>query len=90
MGGDAVTAQPIVGDEVRRSRSPARLPRIHQRFLEIRSAIARETQWYTGKPEEYLSFGLQAANLKSSKLYKRAAETALRQGRNHGDCTRGL
>jgi tetratricopeptide (TPR) repeat protein len=67
--------------------------RIHQRFLEIayiegdQAAAARETQWYAGKPEEYLSFGLQAANrnvlgqrLESSKLYKRAAETALRRG----------
>jgi eukaryotic-like serine/threonine-protein kinase len=42
--------------------------RIHQRFLEIAyiegdpAAVARETQWYAGKPEEYLSFGLQAAN----------------------------
>jgi predicted Ser/Thr protein kinase len=67
--------------------------RIHQRFLEIayiegdQAAAARETQWYAGKPEEYLSFGLQAAHrnvlgqrLESSKLYKRAAETALRRG----------
>ena len=67
--------------------------RIHQRFLEIayiegdQAAAARETQWYAGKPEEYLSLGLQAANLnvlgqrlESSKFYKRAAETALRQG----------
>jgi tetratricopeptide (TPR) repeat protein len=67
--------------------------RIHQRFLEMayiegdQAAAARETQWYAGKPEEYLSFGLQAANrnvlgqrLESGKLYKRAAETALRQG----------
>jgi tetratricopeptide (TPR) repeat protein len=67
--------------------------RIHQRFLEMayiegdRAAIAREIQWYAGRPEEYLSFGLQAANrnvlgqrLESSKLYKRAAETALRRG----------
>jgi len=51
------------------------------------AAAARETQWYAGKPEEYLSFGLQAANLnvlgrrrESSKMYQRAAETALRQG----------
>ena len=42
--------------------------RIHQRFLEIayiegdQAAAAREIQWYAGKPEEYLSFGLQAAN----------------------------
>jgi serine/threonine protein kinase/Tfp pilus assembly protein PilF len=67
--------------------------RIHQRFLEMayiegdQAGIARETQWYAGKPEEYLSFGLQAANLnvlgqrlESSKLYQRAAETALRRG----------
>jgi tetratricopeptide (TPR) repeat protein/predicted Ser/Thr protein kinase len=67
--------------------------RIHQRFLEIayiegdQAAAAREIQWYAGKPEEYLSFGLQAANrnvlgqrVESSKLYRRAAETALRRG----------
>jgi eukaryotic-like serine/threonine-protein kinase len=67
--------------------------RIHQRFLEMayiagdQTAVARETQWYAGRPEEYLSFGLQAANrnvhgqrLESGKLYKRAAETALRRG----------
>jgi tetratricopeptide (TPR) repeat protein len=67
--------------------------RIHQRFLEMayvegdQAAAAREIQWYAGRPEEYLSFGLQAANLnvlgqrvESSKLYKRAAETALRRG----------
>jgi eukaryotic-like serine/threonine-protein kinase len=67
--------------------------RIHQRFLEIAyvegddAAAAREIQWFAGKPEEYLSFGLQAANLnalgrrhESSKLYQRAADTALRHG----------
>jgi tetratricopeptide (TPR) repeat protein len=67
--------------------------RIHQRFLEIayvegdQAAAAREIQWFRGKPVEYLSFGLQAANRnvlgqrrESSKLYQRAAETALRQG----------
>jgi tetratricopeptide (TPR) repeat protein/predicted Ser/Thr protein kinase len=67
--------------------------RIHQRFLEIayiegdQAAVARETQWFAGKPEEYLSFGLQAAyrnvlgqRRESSKLYQRAARTALRQG----------
>ena len=67
--------------------------RIHQRFLEIAyvegddAAAAREIQWFAGKPAEYLSFGLQAANLnalgqrrESSKLYRRAAETALRHG----------
>ena len=43
--------------------------RIHQRFLELayvkddKIAIAREIQWFAGKPEDYLSFGLQAANL---------------------------
>jgi len=67
--------------------------RIHQHFLEIayiegdQAAVARETQWYAGKPEEYLSFGLQAANRnvlgqrrESSRLYQRAAQTALRRG----------
>jgi DNA-binding winged helix-turn-helix (wHTH) protein/tetratricopeptide (TPR) repeat protein len=67
--------------------------RIHQRFLELaylqgdQAAVARETQWYTGRPEEYLSFGLQAASRnvlgrrrESSRLYERAAQTALRQG----------
>jgi tetratricopeptide (TPR) repeat protein len=67
--------------------------RIHQRFLELayvdgdQAAIGREVQWFAGKPEEYLSFGLQAANLyvhgqrrESHKLYQRAAETALRRG----------
>jgi tetratricopeptide (TPR) repeat protein len=67
--------------------------RIHQRFLEIaymdedQAAVTRETQWFAGKPEEYLSLGLQAADrnvhgrrLESGRLYKRAAETALRRG----------
>ena len=67
--------------------------RIHQRFLEIAyvegddAAAAREIQWFAGKPVEYLSFGLQAANQnalgqrrESNKLYRRAAETALRHG----------
>jgi tetratricopeptide (TPR) repeat protein len=67
--------------------------RIHQRLLEMaylqgdQTAVARETQWYMGKPEEYLSFGLQAASRnvlgqrrESSELYQRAAQTALRQG----------
>ena len=50
-------------------------------------AIAKEIQWFAGKPEEYLSFGLQAANRnlhgqrhEAHELYQRAAETALRQG----------
>jgi tetratricopeptide (TPR) repeat protein len=67
--------------------------RIHQRLLEIAyvegddTAAAREIQWFAGKPEEYLSFGLRAANRnvlgqrrEASKLYQRAAETALRHG----------
>lgn len=67
--------------------------RIHQRFLEMAyveddpAAAARETQWYAGKPEEYLSLGLQAAyrnvlgqRAESSKLYQRATETATREG----------
>jgi tetratricopeptide (TPR) repeat protein len=67
--------------------------RIHQRFLEMAyvegddAAAAREIQWFAGNQAEYLSFGLQAANQnalgqrrESSKLYRRAAETALRHG----------
>jgi tetratricopeptide (TPR) repeat protein len=67
--------------------------RIRQRFLEIAYvegddvAAVREIQWFADKPAEYLSFGLQAANRnalgqlhESSKLYQRAAETALRHG----------
>jgi serine/threonine protein kinase/tetratricopeptide (TPR) repeat protein len=68
-------------------------PRIHQRILEMayveqdQTAISREIQWFAGKPEEYLSFGLQAANRnvhgqlrESDRLYHQAAETALRRG----------
>jgi DNA-binding winged helix-turn-helix (wHTH) protein/tetratricopeptide (TPR) repeat protein len=75
--------------------------RIHQRFLEMayiegdQAAFAKEIQWYAGRPEEYLSFGLQAAHQnvlgqrrESSKLYKRAAETALHRGL--GDVAAGL
>jgi DNA-binding winged helix-turn-helix (wHTH) protein/tetratricopeptide (TPR) repeat protein len=67
--------------------------RIHQRFLELayvegdQESISREMQWFAGKPEEYLSFGLQAADRnvhgqrhESHELYRRAAETAQRQG----------
>jgi eukaryotic-like serine/threonine-protein kinase len=67
--------------------------RVHQRFLEMayvegdQAAAAKEIQWYAGKPEEYLSFGLQAANrnaqgqrVESSKLYQRAADITLRRG----------
>jgi len=69
------------------------LPRIHQRFLEMayvegdQAAIAREIQWFAGKPEEYISLGLQAADRnvhgqrrESHELFQRAAETALRRG----------
>jgi tetratricopeptide (TPR) repeat protein/predicted Ser/Thr protein kinase len=68
-------------------------PRIHQRLLEMayveedQAAIAREVQWFAGKPEEYLSLGLQAAyrnvhgqRRESHNLYQRAAEMALRRG----------
>ncbi len=67
--------------------------RIHQRFLELaylkrdQASVAREIQWFSGKPEEYLSFGLQAAWLnmhgqrrEASRQYQRAAETARRLG----------
>jgi tetratricopeptide (TPR) repeat protein len=67
--------------------------RIHQRFLEMayvagdQAAADREIQWFAGKPEDYLSLGLQAANRnvhgqrrESHKLYQRAAEAALRLG----------
>ena len=67
--------------------------RIHQRFLELaylendEQGVAREIQWFAGKPDEYLSFGLQAARLnmhgqrrRSHDLYERAADTARRQG----------
>jgi DNA-binding winged helix-turn-helix (wHTH) protein/tetratricopeptide (TPR) repeat protein len=68
-------------------------PRIHQRFLELayveddHATAAKEIQWFAGNPEEYLSFGLQAADLnmhgrrrESHELYQRAAGKALRQG----------
>jgi tetratricopeptide (TPR) repeat protein len=67
--------------------------RIHQRFLELAyvdgdaAEIGRETQWFAGKPEEYLSLGLQAASrnvlgqrIESRKLFQRAAERARRAG----------
>jgi eukaryotic-like serine/threonine-protein kinase len=82
----------VFGDEVEFGEK-LRYRRIHQRFLEIAyvegddTAAAREIQWFAGKPEEYLSSGLQAANQnalgqhrESSKFYRRAAETALRHG----------
>ena len=67
--------------------------RIHQRFLEMAyvendsAAAAGEVHWFAGKPGEYLSLGLQAANhdvhgrrRESHTLYLRAAEEALRRG----------
>jgi hypothetical protein len=67
--------------------------RIHQRFLELaylqgdQTAVAREIRWFAGRPEEYLSFGLQAADLNlrgqrraSHEQYEFAADTARRQG----------
>jgi len=85
-------------DEAKKAAESARMQgidgaRIHQRFLEIayvgedQAAAGREIQWFAGKPEEYISFGLQAAHRnvlgqrrESGKLYQRAAETALRRG----------
>ncbi len=68
-------------------------PRIHQRLLEAayvaddESAASKEIQWFEGKPEEYLSLGLQAASRnvhgqrsESHTLYQRAAEMAQRRG----------
>ena len=67
--------------------------RLHQRFLEVaylegdQATAEREIRWYAGKPEEYISFGLQAAHAdalgqrrEASALYRRAAEMALRRG----------
>jgi serine/threonine protein kinase/tetratricopeptide (TPR) repeat protein len=67
--------------------------RIHQRFLELayvdddRTSIDPETQWFAGKPEEYLSLGLQAANRnvlgkrrESHELFQRAADKARHLG----------
>jgi tetratricopeptide (TPR) repeat protein len=67
--------------------------RIHQRFLEMafieddQAAISREMHWFEGKPEEFISFGLQAADRnvhgqrgKSKTLYRKAQAAALRSG----------
>ena len=68
--------------------------RIHQRFLElayvsrtIKQRLPRKFNGSQAKPEEYLSFGLQAADLnvhgqrrESHKLYQRAADTARHLG----------
>jgi eukaryotic-like serine/threonine-protein kinase len=68
-------------------------PMLHQRLLEIayidgdQAAVEREIQWYAGRPEEYFSFGRQAANAvalgqrrQARELYRRAADAALRRG----------
>ena len=88
---DRLSEAKRVGDEVRSKGLDG--PRIHQRFLEAAyvaedsAAIAKEIEWFRGKPEEYLSLGLQAAykNVhgqrgESHKFYQRAAEMALRRG----------
>jgi tetratricopeptide (TPR) repeat protein len=67
--------------------------RLHQRELDIayiegnQTAAHREVQWYAGRPEEYISFSLQASNAdalgrrpEASKSYRRAAESARRLG----------
>jgi tetratricopeptide (TPR) repeat protein len=67
--------------------------RLHQRILEVayiegdQAAAKREIRWYAGKPEEYMSFGLQAAHAdtlgrrrEAGKFYQQAAEMALRRG----------
>jgi tetratricopeptide (TPR) repeat protein len=67
--------------------------RLHQRFLELaylegdHAAAEEEIQWYRGRPDEYFSFGLQAAyadsvgrRAEADTFYRRAAETALRHG----------
>ena len=67
--------------------------RIHQRFLELAyiqddpREIDRETQWFAGKPEEYIGWALQAAyrnvlgqRNESHRLFERAAESARRLG----------
>jgi tetratricopeptide (TPR) repeat protein len=64
-------------------------PRVHQRLLEIAdierdTAVAeREIRWFTGKPEEYVALGTQAANAdtlgqrrQAHALYRRAADMA--------------
>jgi tetratricopeptide (TPR) repeat protein len=51
-----------------------------------RAAAEKEITWFAGRPEEYLSFGLQAKNADSlgqrreaRDLYRRASEIALRR-----------
>ena len=67
--------------------------RIHQRYLELaylendQAALQHEIQWFAGKADEYLSFGLQAAMLNvegrrraSHELYQKAANLARHEG----------
>ncbi|WP_109487887.1 winged helix-turn-helix domain-containing protein [Occallatibacter savannae] len=67
--------------------------RIHQRFLELaylendKEGLNREIEWFRGRPDEYLSSGLQAAMLnvqgqlrEAHALYKRAADQARKEG----------
>jgi eukaryotic-like serine/threonine-protein kinase len=63
--------------------------RVHQRLLEIAyietdtAGAQREIMWFTGKPEEHVSFGTRAANAdafgqrrRAHELYRRAADMA--------------
>jgi tetratricopeptide (TPR) repeat protein len=88
---DRLSEAKQVGEQARKAGVDG--PRIHQRLLEAAYAgddppgIARETQWFTGKPEEYLSLALQAAYLnthgrrhESHGLYQRASDMARRRG----------
>jgi eukaryotic-like serine/threonine-protein kinase len=68
-------------------------PRLHFLCLEVawmagdQPATEGEIQWFTGKPEEYLSLGLQGVGAdvsgkrrEASEFYRRAAEAARRRG----------
>lgn len=84
-------------DEARKACAAARAQQLdsatlHSRCLELayiesdRPAEERETRWFAGRPEEYLSLGLHAAGAdfsgqrgKAADLYRRAAEAALRR-----------
>ncbi len=66
--------------------------RVHRGYLEMafaegdRAAAEKEIQWFAGKPEEYISLGLQAKDGdslgqrgKARDWYRRASETAVRR-----------
>jgi eukaryotic-like serine/threonine-protein kinase len=68
--------------------------RVHQRLLEIAyiehdaAAAQREIMWFRDKPEEYVSFGTQAASAdalgqrrRAHELYRRAADLARQRDR---------